>query len=364
MPYEDREDGGIGMDRQAEIVRRHTAFWRRDPVDRPIGTTWIGSKMPDELYPAARAIPVGRVAPSDVDVESFVADYDRLYELHDAVGDDGFWVESAFYGIPWLEAILGCPVYYSGETFWVEPIVKDWRDAPEIPTPEGRAWLDKLLEFTEALVERAGGRYAIGATLMRGSSDLVAAVRGHMEMIYDLYDNPDALQRLVDAGTEQVIEVNRRQLELIPPYEGGYVCRFYRVWAPERIICTQQDAAASFSPELYRRHLLASDDRVCSAFPYTLMHLHSPTLWPVEQLLELESLSCIEVNYDDNGPRLPEILPMLKRIQEAKPLIIRGGMTDEEIRQIKGELSPRGLLVNMIIPSVEEARRQMELLRA
>lgn len=352
------------MSRMAEIVQRHTAFWKREAAERPIGTCWIGSKMPDELFPAARTIPVGRVMPSDINVARFVEDYDRLYEMHESVGDDGFWVESAFYGVPWLEAVLGCPVYYSGETFWVEPIVPDWEKAPEIPTPEGQEWLEKLLEFTEALVMRAGGRYAIGPTLMRGSSDLAAAVRGHTEMIYDMYDHPEELRRLIDLGTEQVIEVNRRQLELIPPFAGGYVCRFYRTWSPEWAITTQQDAAASYSPALYRRFLLGSDEKVCSAFPYTIMHLHSPTVWPVDQLLELDSLNCIEINYDDNGPKLPELGLMLKRVQEAKPLIIRGIMSADEIEWIKRELSPRGLLVNVITSSVEEAKVLIDLLRA
>src|SRR5512133_3400072 len=106
------------MSNRDEIVRRHRLFWERGATERPIGTCWIGSRLPDELYKAARSIPVGRVKASDIRVEDFLPDYDRLQEIHESVDDDAFWVASPFFGLPWVEAALGCPVYYSGETFW------------------------------------------------------------------------------------------------------------------------------------------------------------------------------------------------------------------------------------------------------
>jgi len=348
---------------QEEIVQRHQAFWQRGPAERPIGSFWIGSRLPDELYTAARAIPVGRVMPSDIHVEDFLADYDRLHELHESVADDAFWAASPFFGIPWVEAILGCPVYYSGDTFWVEPIWPEWPAEISLPLPKGREWMEKLIEFTRALVSRAEGRYAVATTLMRGPSDLAAAVRGHEAMIYDLYDHPAELQRMLGMAADVWIDVARRQLDVIQPIAGGYVSNFYRVWAPDRIVFTQEDASASFSPPLFRRFLLPQDRRISSAFPYSIMHVHSPTTWPVEQWLTLDSLSCIEINYDNNGPRLPALLPLLKSIQGVKPLVIRGELTVEEIAWIKRELSPRGLLLNIATLSVEEARTLMAALR-
>ncbi len=351
------------MSTPEEIVQRHRLFWRRGDTDRPIGTCWIGSRLPDELYAAARSIPVGRVMASDVHVEEFLVDYDRLQAIHQSVDDDSFWVASPFFGLPWVEAILGCPVYYSGETFWVDPIWPEWPAEIELPLPEGEAWLGKLLEFTRALVERAGGRYGVATTLMRGPSDLAAAVRGHEAMIYDLYDHPAELERLLDVVTRIWIDVARRQLDVTPPIAGGYVSNFYRAWAPDRIVFTQEDASASYSPTLFRRFLLPADRAIADAFPCSIMHVHSPTVWPVEQWLEIDSLSCVEINYDNNGPRLPELLPLLRQIQERKPLIIRGELTVDEIGWIKRGLSPNGLLLNLVAWSVEDARTLVAALK-
>ena len=352
------------MTREQEIIQRHAAFWRRGPVDRPIGCCWVGSRLPDQLYPTAKSIPNGLVTPADIDVEGFASDYERLQRWHEEVQDDALWVVAPFYGIPWVEAILGCPVHYSGETFWVDPIWPEWPDRLDLPMETGQEWLRKLLEFTRVLVQRAEGRHGVAMTLMRGPSDLAAAVRGHEAMIYDMFDHPEELTRLIEAMTSVWIDVARRQLDLIPPYHGGYVSNFYGAWASEPVIFTQEDASASFSPPSFRRFLLPADRRIADTFPYSIMHVHSPTVWPVKQWLEIDSLSCVEINYDNNGPRLPELLPILEAVQERKPLIIRGELTTEEIAYVKRELSPSGLLLNLVAETVPEAEAQMAALRA
>ncbi|HEX9016313.1 MAG TPA: hypothetical protein VF960_10015, partial [Chloroflexota bacterium] len=149
-----------------------------------------------------------------------------------------------------------------------------------------------------------------------------------------------------------------------PRIAGGYVSNFYRVWAADRIVFTQEDASASFSPAALERFLIPADRRITSAFPYSIIHVHSPTVWPVDRWLEVESLSCVEINYDNNGPRLPELLPLLKRIQEVKPLIIRGELTVAEIGYVKRHLSPAGLLLNLCSETEEGARAQMDALRS
>lgn len=354
----------------SEIRDRHRAFWRRDPADRPLGTCFLGSRMPEDLYPAARRLPIGRVRPADLDVATFLPDYERRFETHASIGDDSFWADSPFFGIPWAEAIFGCPVYYSGESFWVEPIWEeyptseaDWAALRAGGTAEGAEWLAKLNEFTGALVASAAGRFGVTTPLLRGPSDLAAAVRGHVPMVYDLHDHPADLGRLIDAATAAWIAIARAQLALIPPFEGGYLCHFYRAMAPDQLVLFQEDASSSFSPATFRAHLLPADNRIAAAFPYTVIHVHGTTLWPVDDLLTVDRLSCVEINYDDNAPRLPEVLPVLQRIQAAKPLIIRGALTADEVRYVKEKLSPRGLLLNLVAQSVAEARSLMGVLR-
>jgi triosephosphate isomerase len=61
-------------------------------------------------------------------------------------------------------------------------------------------------------------------------------------------------------------------------------------------------------------------------------------------------LKAIEVciDYPSRGPTSPTIqklIPVFKKIQNYKPLILGGTVTDEELRLLLEELSPRGLAV-------------------
>jgi hypothetical protein len=184
-----------------------------------------------------------------------------------------------------------------------------------------------------------------------------------MNMVYDMYDYPARIQCLLDRLTAFWIDIGQRQLALIPAYEGGYVSAFYGIWAPKHVVCPQEDASSSLSPNLFRQYLLSGEKKIARSFPYTVVHIHSPSIWAVEQLLSIANISAIEINYDDNGPRLPELLPWLRRIQEEKPLVIRGAFTPEDIDLIKRHLSPQGLLLSIVSRSVEEARSLMSVLR-
>ena len=62
-------------------------------------------------YRASASLPSDRpLTPEDFAVEPYLDDCDRLFELHEACGGDFIWSASAFWGIPWLEAALGCPI--------------------------------------------------------------------------------------------------------------------------------------------------------------------------------------------------------------------------------------------------------------
>jgi hypothetical protein len=56
-------------------------------------------------------------------------------------------------------------------------------------------WLAKLLEFTEGLAALSAGRFPVALALMRGPLDLLSALRGPERMVFDLFDEPQAVDR-------------------------------------------------------------------------------------------------------------------------------------------------------------------------
>ena len=130
-------------------------------------------------------------------VEPFLEDCERLYQFHRECDPDYLFVGSAFPHFPWMEAIVGCPVVFSGAAFFAEPYVDDWQGWRAPVKPLETPWGQKLLELLQAVAEHARGTYPVGATLMRGPSDMLAAMRGPSRFPLDLFDCPDATQTSV-----------------------------------------------------------------------------------------------------------------------------------------------------------------------
>lgn len=210
-------------------------------------------------------------------------------------------------------------------------------------------WLGKLLTVTRLLVERAQGRYPVTQPLLRGPIDLLTAVLGDEPSCFLMKDDPEQFRRLLDVCTDNFIAIMKAWMSASPPFRGGY-CE-YGIWAPGTVVRTQADNAALIAPDDYRQFLKPCDERICDAFDYPLIHTHSGVIHiMVDSLLDTGKLRAIQVSLDyPAGPPVAEILPILKRINRRKPLIITGGLTAKELEMLQSALSPRGLCLSVSV---------------
>jgi hypothetical protein len=345
-------------------VERHKAFFSREPMDRPLIGSWLFPLFIDEQFPRLAAIlPRGRVTPDDIRVEPFLRDVDRLAEAYARLDDDYPFCLGAFYGVPWMEAIMGCPIHFSGESMWAEPCVADWETFSfQPPDLECNRWLQKLLELLDALVSHAGEQYCCSPTLMRGIADMCAAMRGASALPPDLLEFPVYVERLAAICADVWIEVAEAQLARIPASPDGYFVGggCMRYWAADKGVWLQDDAIELLSPRLYREIFLPHVRRVAGRWP-TAFHLHGTVLWPVDIFLEVDEIDVLQLS-SDNG--VDGVIETWKRIAQRKPslaFVQPAGDEHREWEHVLTELSPTGLSLQTFSPTVEAgiARRDL-----
>ena len=342
-----------------EKIKRHQAFLKREACDRPLIGNWLYGFYIDQQYPrVAAAMRPGEIKPEDIPIELFMEDVDALYAAYSELNDDYPFSMGAFYGIPWMEAIMGCPINFSGTTMWANACIPQWDTyawAP--PDLKNNAWFNKLLEFLAALVKHSNGRFACGPTLMRGVADMCSAMRGPNNLAVDLYDCPDHVQRLAEMCAEVWIETGQAQLALVPESENGYLagCAGLRCWMPGKGIWLQDDAISVLSPKFYRKLFLPQVRRIVSQFEHLAFHLHGNNLWPVDLMLEIEGIKVLELNYDTGVCNLAEVLSAWKKIQQKKPCLVWADRTPEELDELVDQLSPAGVSIQSLSKTMEEA---------
>jgi hypothetical protein len=348
-----------------EKIKKYLAFWNNDPVERPIVGFSLGGWFSFQSYSAIQKYRgVERLTPDMLSPERYFDDYDRIVAPFEKIEDDVIHSVAPFPAFPWLEAMLGIPTRVGNESIWAKEGGFDYRDTGKLNLSRDNPWRKKYLEFVSALQDRYGELYPVGQPILRGPADLVAALRGSQQMIFDLYDCPDDFQRLCRVCTEFAIGLVRDQLAITRPFHGGYEVESFTLWAPGGIVRMQEDASALFSPDLYTSYLQGEDRRMADAFPYQVIHLHSSSLHLLDRFAEIESLRCIEINKDQGGWGVPRMLPLFKRVQaRGKSLIVRGKLDAEDLAVLRQGLSPNGLYLQVVVETPEEAGRFGEFFR-
>jgi hypothetical protein len=341
-----------------ELIEPHEAFLERLQVDRPLLGLWFGGYYPAEQFPQGTGgwADGQALRPEDVSFAPFAADYERLYDLHRAADDDFFYVASAYWGIPWLEAILGCRVIAGASSCRAEP--SGDRDAG------GERWLDTLLRFTRELVKYADGRFPVCAPLLRGPGDCASALLGAMRFATDCIDDPDNTRDLIERCARVRSAVLERMRDVVPTWRGTYAAGGYpsKVWSRRTVGYCQEDSAAVISPALFRRLLLPAHRSIAGATEVSFIHLHSACLYPVDMLLEGGAYTVIEVNIDHagTGPPLSAVMPVFRRIQAAGyPLVLWGHFDQGDWDLVHRDISPVGLSLQLIIGSADDLRVAM-----
>jgi hypothetical protein len=339
----------------ADRVGMFQAFHRRENA-RPLLGFFRGSEYPLFRYPFSRTLPAGRpLQPEDFDIAAFVDDCERLFLSHEECGGDFMYAASAFWGIPWLEASLGCRIFADQQTGSIssEPPVGFTPDA--IPAfSADNPWLRLMRNMLQALATRSAGRFPLATTRMRGVADLLSALYGGDAFVMAMLDRPEEVRRVSEHLTDFFIASGKLQLACIPAFHGGIGSFYYHMWAPPGTIWHQEDAAALLSPRLYAEFIEPCDRRIVAAFDHVVIHQHSTGFVPTGKYLAM-GMSVLELHIDTGGPSAEALYQRHLEILAQKPLLIWGDISDTDLDWIFAKLPARGLAVITVVDAPSRA---------
>ena len=343
-------------------TERYKAFWNRDDVSRPlVGFSLVGWFPFQEFRACGAWGKDGYLTLDLIDPEEFLDDHVRICREGEIL-DDGVIRGAcpAQAAIPWLPGMLGARMRVLPDNVLGEESRRPWEEILQISLDTANGWYRKYMAFADALVRRAAGRFPVSHSPEVGPTDLHAILRGHTESILDLMTEPERSAALLQRLGQIFIDVTQDLWKRVPLFAGGYFDAQYSLWAPGSIVRMQEDATAVYSPELYRKYVQPVDRMIARRFECPFIHLHSTSMFLLDDFLAIEEIKCYEINQDAIGPPVAKMIPHFQRVQQARrPLFVRGSFTPEETRLLMDSLEPRGLFFNIIVESMEH----MESLR-
>ncbi len=348
-----------------DTLRRHRAFWQRGTEGCLRSSAVVAPSAPLALpqRDGSFVTHANPVTPDQIDVGAMI---DQFLAVNEADLDPTLTVKGIYLAmvgmgdqmpmtralpkIPWIEAMLGCPITMTEGHIWNE----HYRGDPEEVVRRGahfehNPWFQLYLEFLKQLQARLGDRFPCAAnTLFRGASDLAAAVMGVQEACIAWIDQPAFMARLMRVCTDANLACIEAGYKVLKPFLGGYPCAD-AVWAPAQVLWTQCDHATLVSARMYERQILPFDLEIIRSKPMSVIHLHNSNLHVAPLLVQIPELSAIEVAVDPypTGERKVWEVEMLRMIMQHKPLFLDVWFPNlDEAGWLAEQLPKRGVCFN------------------
>lgn len=308
-------------------TRVHDAYesWWQGTLDRPILHLYGGGRDPGRPQPALQLKGTTAAYGPEVTPEQIVDGWDwglsRVHYLGDA-----FPQIRPNFGAGCNAAFLGAPADVTDTTVWfhapadIELPDLNLRYDPDNP------WLNRVKAICRTAAERWRGTVCVGMCDLTPNLDTLSVFRPSEKLIYDLYDHPDQIRRLLPQLADTFWRFFEEIHGVMRPYNPGYTC-----WIPllSRVpyYAVQCDFCYMISPAMFNEFVRPDLVDATRRIPRTIYHLDGPgQLAHLDDLLSIEKLDGIQWVPGAGQKPEREWLEVYKRIHAAgKRIVIHQG---------------------------------------
>lgn len=277
---------------QWQARSRDAELWWQGRLDRPLVPLWVHRPDPNRPPPAhphshwTCSYGPGVTADQVADVwAAHLGSFDFLA--------DAFPYVFMNFGPGVVAAFLGCEGTFDGSTVWFHPRTERPLADLELRLDWEHPWLRRIGELTQAATARWGGRVVASHSDLGGNLDLLSSFRPGEQLLLDLYDCPEQVDRVLWLAHEAWWACYDHYSGLMQPRSG--TTSWAGIYSPKRTYMLQCDFCYMISPGMFDRfvkpELAASAARLDHAF----YHLDGVGQLPhLDSLLEIPELHGVQ----------------------------------------------------------------------
>lgn len=304
-----------------EGVKRNYRQWWAGDLERPLIQAVLSGRTPTRPKPDIPWHGFQSFYDFAVPVEKIVDWYE--YHLENAVFlGDGFPHVHANFGPGVVAAYMGAEVTNSESvgTTWFHPHTVLPASETRMKVDWQSPWWQRTVDLYRAAQTRFQGQVQLDMTDLGGNLDIASTFRPNENLLYDLYDCPEEVDRLVREGHEawwQCFNALNRETHLNPGYTA-----WCPIFSEQPYYILQCDFCYMIGPDQFERFVLPELAASCKKLVDPFYHLDGPGQLPhLDALLSIPELKGIQWVPGAGQPDCSQWPEVYRKIRAAGKLI-------------------------------------------
>ena len=225
-----------------------------------------------------------------------VRNYERWCERSEALDDDAVPYVKVTTGTQVFAAAFGCPVRrIEGSNPVAVPLVRTAAEADRLPEPRWDAPpLDRVLEFAGLVRQQVGGDAPICVPDIQSPFDIAALIWHKEDLFLALYEEPQAVQRLVGKCHRLLETFLREYMRRFAPVN---LIHYPTYWVPNHLGCSlSEDEAGNMSTPMFEAFCLPSLVALSESFGGLFVHCCATADYQYPSFLKVPHLRGMQRN--------------------------------------------------------------------
>lgn len=334
---------------------RMSAWWRGEDSERVALQVFAPLERAGKQPPTAPESLEKRYTDIDYVMERRLYDFEHTY--YGAEAFPCFWPN---FGPDFMGAVLGARLEFGENTSWAVPCL-DTLEGVQLHLKEDNPYWCAMQHLSEVVAQNAPGRYVYGLTDLHPSLDTLCALRGAGNLMMDLVDEPEAVDRALAQVMQVFDQLYERLLAIGRQSQPQGSTTTLEVFSQGRYYAHVCDVIYMISPAMFERFACPSIEHELSMLDESIFHVDGVgSLRHLDRILEFSKLKAVQWVYGDGQPSARHWISVYQRIQQAGKLVYTYG-PPEDLEALLAELDPNRLMYVTFCESKEQAEELIRL---
>jgi len=310
----------FSLERWNKIREDHIRWWKGE-LERPLIPVWVGGRDPGRPCPPAPLLSQETCTDWSWSAEELIDRIDYELSCLEFLGDAYPYFNMDCFGPGVAAAFLGARLDNSSGRVWFFP--PDERPIRDIRFEfnADNAWFKRIKDIYRAGMERWQGQVLMGMTDLGGNLDILSTFRPSEQLLMDLYDAPEEVNRLLWEAHEMWWKFYEEFNAVLQPTNPGY-SDWGAIYSDCPSYMLQSDFSYMISPRMFQRFAMPELEATCRRLGRSFYHLDGVgQIGHLPHLLSIEALNGVQWVPGDGKPDSAHWPQVFQPIHDAGKLI-------------------------------------------